>query len=149
MPLIQRDCDQRNPLENPFDRSEADQLSRNKPTCGRHVAPEQPTFPGLLGGRDQKGRHGLSPGSYCHQGHWPSPAPAASLPTPSLVQQLPHLWRQLSFSQFAPKDLNPQCSVAQDLLVAGYVNSLVRAKLLVVCKLRPACDFPRRCFRNL
>lgn len=31
------------------------------------------------GGRGQKGRHRLSPGSHCHQGHWPSPAP---LPPP-------------------------------------------------------------------
>ena len=75
--------------------------------------------------------------------------PPAPLPAPSLVQQTPHLWKQLSFSQFAPKDPNPQGSVAQVLLIAGSVNSLVCAKLLVVCRLRPACDFPQRCFRNL
>ena len=35
------------------------------------------------GGREQKGRHRLSPGSHCHQGHWPSPAPLPpSLPPP-------------------------------------------------------------------
>ena len=75
--------------------------------------------------------------------------PCCPLPAPSPVQQSSRPWKQLSFSQFAPKDLNPQCLMAQILLIAGSVNSLVPAKLPVVCKLRLACDFPQRCFKDL